>query len=67
MPFKKWAGPAAELGLRLAGVELGEQPYDYEKALAQAPPDHRSVPKFATAGEANPEELDLYARVAASL
>jgi hypothetical protein len=29
--------------LQLAGVELREQPYDYEAALAQAPPDHRNV------------------------
>jgi putative ABC transport system substrate-binding protein len=34
---------AAKLGVRLAGIELHEQPYDYERALAQAPPDHRSV------------------------
>jgi putative ABC transport system substrate-binding protein len=32
---------SAKLGLRLAGIELGEQPYDYEQALAQAPADHR--------------------------
>jgi ABC-type uncharacterized transport system substrate-binding protein len=31
------------LGLRLAGIELREQPYDYERALAQVPPDHRSA------------------------
>jgi putative tryptophan/tyrosine transport system substrate-binding protein len=41
--WKATSSAAAELGLRLAGVELREQPYDYEKALAQAPPDHRSV------------------------
>jgi putative ABC transport system substrate-binding protein len=29
------------LGLRLAGIELREQPYNYEEALAQAPLDHR--------------------------
>jgi putative ABC transport system substrate-binding protein len=34
---------AAEFGLRLAGVKLSEQPYDYESALAQAPHDHRST------------------------
>jgi putative ABC transport system substrate-binding protein len=33
----------ARLGWRLAGIELREQPYDYERALAQAPPDHRGV------------------------
>ena len=32
---------AAALGLRLAGVELRARPYDYDAALAQAPPDHR--------------------------
>jgi len=31
---------ASTLGLRLAGIELREQPYDYENALAQAPPDY---------------------------
>jgi ABC-type uncharacterized transport system substrate-binding protein len=34
---------AATLGLRLASIELREQPYDYEQALGQAPPDHRSA------------------------
>jgi putative ABC transport system substrate-binding protein len=34
-------GAAATLGLRLAGVEFREQPYDYERGLAQVPPDHR--------------------------
>jgi putative ABC transport system substrate-binding protein len=29
----------ARLGLRLAAVELQDQPYDYDRALAQAPPD----------------------------
>jgi putative tryptophan/tyrosine transport system substrate-binding protein len=29
--------------LRLAGIEFRQEPYDYERALAQAPPDHRSV------------------------
>src|SRR5262249_2791810 len=29
-----------KLGLRLAGIELREQPYDYERALAEAPPDY---------------------------
>jgi putative tryptophan/tyrosine transport system substrate-binding protein len=41
--WKATSSAAAELGLRLAGVELREQPYDYEKALAQAPRDDRSV------------------------
>jgi ABC-type uncharacterized transport system substrate-binding protein len=34
---------AVTLGLRLAGVELAEQPYDYERALDRAPPDYRSA------------------------
>jgi putative ABC transport system substrate-binding protein len=34
------AGPI--LGLQLFGSELGERPYDYEKALAQAPSDYRA-------------------------
>jgi putative ABC transport system substrate-binding protein len=41
--WKAISSSAAEFGLRLAGVELREQPYNYERALAQAPPDHRSV------------------------
>jgi hypothetical protein len=34
---------AAPFGLRLAGVELMKQPYDYEAALASVPPDHRKT------------------------
>jgi putative ABC transport system substrate-binding protein len=34
---------AGAFGLELAGVEMHEQPYDYEAALSQAPADHRSV------------------------
>jgi putative ABC transport system substrate-binding protein len=34
-------GAAPTLGLRLAGIELREQPYDYEGALTQAPSDYR--------------------------
>jgi putative ABC transport system substrate-binding protein len=34
---------AQKLGWQLAGVELTEVPYDYERALAKAPPDHREV------------------------
>lgn len=34
---------ASSLGLELAGVELREQPYDYERALASAPADHRGA------------------------
>jgi putative ABC transport system substrate-binding protein len=32
---------STKLGLRLAGVELREQPYDYDQALVQAEPDYR--------------------------
>jgi putative tryptophan/tyrosine transport system substrate-binding protein len=33
----------AAAGLRLFGFELRQQPYDYEQALAQSPPEARSV------------------------
>jgi putative ABC transport system substrate-binding protein len=32
---------AAKFGFDLAGIELRDYPYDYDRALAQAPPDHR--------------------------
>jgi putative ABC transport system substrate-binding protein len=32
---------STKLGLRLAGIELRGQPYDYDRALAQAGPDYR--------------------------
>lgn len=49
---------AAPFGLRLAGIELMKQPYDYEAALASVPPDHREAliipiapaPRSRTAG-----------------
>lgn len=34
---------AQKLGLKLTDIELRERPYDYERALAQAPPDHRDA------------------------
>ena len=34
---------AGKLGIRLAGIELRNPPYDYEKAFAEAPPDFRRV------------------------
>jgi putative ABC transport system substrate-binding protein len=34
---------APSLGLRLFGVELRALPFDYERALAEAPPDHRGI------------------------
>jgi len=39
--FRAAERAAPELGLQLFGSELHEQPYDYEKALAQAPSDYR--------------------------
>jgi ABC-type uncharacterized transport system substrate-binding protein len=44
--WKATSSAAAGFGLQLAGVELRDQPYDYEKALAQAPPDNRGVVIF---------------------
>ena len=41
--WKATSSAAASFGLRLAGVELKKQPYDYEGALASVPPDHRST------------------------
>ena len=37
----QYAAPA--LGLQLTGVELREQPYDYERAFTEAPSDHRGA------------------------
>jgi putative ABC transport system substrate-binding protein len=34
---------AASFKLQLAGIEMLKQPYDYEGALASAPPDNRSI------------------------
>jgi putative tryptophan/tyrosine transport system substrate-binding protein len=34
---------AASIGLRLAGIELRDAPYDYDRALNEAPPDHRGT------------------------
>jgi len=39
---------APKLGLRLSGVELREPPYDYDRALREAPPDHQSIVIVAT-------------------
>jgi putative ABC transport system substrate-binding protein len=46
--WKATSSAAAGFGLQIAGVELRDQPYDYEKALAQAPPDNRGVVIFPT-------------------
>jgi putative tryptophan/tyrosine transport system substrate-binding protein len=46
--WKATSGGAPEFGLRLADVQLRDQPYDYDKALAQAPSDSRSVVIFPT-------------------
>jgi len=39
---------AATLGLGLFGIELREQPYDYDRALREVPPDHRGMLIVAT-------------------
>ena len=39
---------AATLGLRLFGIELRTPPYDYERALHEAPPDYRGMLIVAT-------------------
>jgi len=41
--WKATQAAAATIGLQVAGVELREQPYDYERALTLAPPDHRNA------------------------
>jgi putative ABC transport system substrate-binding protein len=46
--WKATSSAAPEFGLRLADVQLRDQPYDYEKALAQVPADFRSVVIFPT-------------------
>jgi len=46
--WKATSSAVAEFGLQLTGVELRDQPYDYEKALAQAPPEKRGVVIFPT-------------------
>ena len=46
--WKAAQNAAATLGLRLYGIELREPPYDYERALREAPPDHRGIVIVAT-------------------
>jgi len=52
---------AAQFGLKVTGVKLSAPPYDYERALMQAPPDHRGLlipmtsPLFARDRERLPE------------
>jgi len=46
--WKATNSAAAGFGLQLTGVELHDQPYDYERALAHAPPDSRGVAIFPT-------------------
>jgi putative ABC transport system substrate-binding protein len=41
--WKAASSIAESFNLRLAGVELPKQPYDYEDALASVPPDQRSI------------------------
>jgi putative ABC transport system substrate-binding protein len=61
---------APRLGFQLFGSELDEQPYDYEKALAQAPPDYRGwvfvmTSPFLFRDRARVAEFALQHRVAA--
>jgi putative ABC transport system substrate-binding protein len=46
--WKATSNAASAFGVRLADVQLHDEPYDYEKALAQAPSDSRSVIIFPT-------------------
>jgi putative ABC transport system substrate-binding protein len=61
---------APKLGLRLAGIEFREQPYDYERALAQLPLEHRRVlmvltsPIFAVPDRARLPDFALRHRMA---
>jgi putative ABC transport system substrate-binding protein len=41
---------SAKFGLDLTGIELGNYPYDYARALAQAPPEHRGFLFVMTSG-----------------
>jgi putative ABC transport system substrate-binding protein len=41
---------AAKLDLELAGIELRDYPYDYERALAAAPAEHRGLLFVMTSG-----------------
>jgi putative tryptophan/tyrosine transport system substrate-binding protein len=61
---------APELGLRLAGIEFREQPYDYERAVAQLPSEGRRVlivltsPVFAVPDRARLPDFALRHRLA---
>jgi hypothetical protein len=41
--WKATSSAVGPFGLQLAGVQLQQQPYNYEAALTQAPPGHRST------------------------
>jgi putative tryptophan/tyrosine transport system substrate-binding protein len=44
--FDQWKaaeGAAANLGLGITGVDLGDPPFDYDKALAQVKPEYRGT------------------------
>jgi putative tryptophan/tyrosine transport system substrate-binding protein len=43
-------GAASTLGLRLVGVDLGNPPFDYDKALAQANPENRGTVFVSSSG-----------------
>jgi putative tryptophan/tyrosine transport system substrate-binding protein len=61
---------AAGLGLRLVGIEFREQPYDYERAVAQVPSEGRRVlivltsPVFAVPDRARLPDFALRHRLA---
>jgi ABC-type uncharacterized transport system substrate-binding protein len=61
---------APELGLRLVGIEFREQPYDYERAVAQLPSEGRRVlivltsPVFAVPDRARLPDFALRHRLA---
>ncbi len=67
-----WAAQsaAAEVGLRLVGIEFREQPYDYERAAAQVPSEGGRVlivltsPVFAVPDRARLPEFALRHRLA---
>jgi putative ABC transport system substrate-binding protein len=61
---------APGLGLRLVGIEFREQPYDYERALAQLPSEHHRAlvvltsPVFAVPDRARLPDFALHYRLA---
>lgn len=41
--WKAAQGVASTLGLRLAGIDVGDPPFDYDKTLSRAEPDYRGT------------------------